>query len=1619
MGNQAFFAGGNTGGIPVVDIYNTSTGIWSTASLSQAGYDLAATSAGAMAIFGGGINYATGNASSVVDIYNTSTNTWSTASLSVARYDLAAASAGNQVFFGGGGGLSSSISSVVDIYNTSTGVWSTANLSQARANLSATSVGNQVFFAGGINDNGSSSVVDIFNTSTGIWSTAALSQPRYDLAATSAGNQVFFAGGESNSDGSSVVNIYTLQNYGTITSSKAFTLCDQTTVTGLMQLNAPGSLVLSTFSLNVGSMSGNSPIDLGSQTLTVGSDNTSNTYSGIISDAGTLVKIGSGTLVLGANNTYTGSTSITNGTLLLAIANALSSGTPISVTGGVLNLGGLIQTTSSAVSLQSGTIQNGTIIATGPAYTFQSGIVSANLAGSAGLTKSGNGTLTLSGSNSYTGGTVVSQGTLIMSGALTGGGNVQLAVGTTLSGSGLVYGNIVGAVGSTIAATGNLALGDSTSYTGFNHAGTLTVGTNIVTLNSAGFANLGVLTTLGGGTLAAPNGVTVPLGGNLVGSGVVNGKIADGYGSTISATGNLTLGDSTSPAGFTSAGELYTGANTVTIQSNNRAVLGSLTQVGSGGNSGTLVASNGIVLDYGNNLVGQGTVSTPNTLAAASIINGNVDGTGSGLNFTGYVKGAGSFSGQVTFSGSYSIGNSPAAILMDNAAFGPSSSLIIGLAGTTAGSQYDQLDISSLATLNGVLDVDLLDGFMPSAGQSFDILNGSTTGVFSQISLPALNNGLQWNTSNLYSNGTISVVPEPSTLALLDVGAIGLLVYVSRRRWKAGGTMRRFTLRKISTTALVLAVGAALASATAHGQLIFVANSNNNTVGEYTTSGAVVNAFLVSGLSDPYGIAVSGSDLFVTNQNTGTVGEYTTSGAVVNASLVSGLSDPFGIAVSGSDLFVTNYYNNTIGEYTTSGAVVNASLVSGLHSPFGIAVSGSHLFVVNNGSESIGEYTTSGAVVNASLVSGLSYPAGVVVVGSNLYVTNQTANTIGEYTTSGAVVNASLISGVSNPYGIATSGSDLFVTILGTDSIGEYTTSGAVVNASLVSGLSNLPVAVAVMSGPITWTGGTNGSWDTSTANWAASVSSTATYSDGNAVIFNDKNALTGTNVSNTNITISGSVSPQSITFNNTGAANGGVDYTIGGGAITGTGAIIINGSGTVTLTGSNTYTGGTTISAGTLQVGNGGTTGTLPAGVTNNSVLAFDRSDAITLGGVIGGSGSLVQAGPGTLNLTGTVSNTTIVGNAGQVVLAPSLVFSGDLATGPAGRIQNNSALQFGSLNNSGIFLGGGSLLGNFINQSSGNVRIAAGQSFYIQNSAPQSNAGLIQVIGTGASQAQFESAGPFTNASGGGSGMIAAQNATLEFDGGLTNQAALAFSYGVNNVFGTITNSPSGNITIAGGAGVTFYGDVAQNGTLVVATAGSTHSSAVFLGDFSGSGGFTGGGDVFIEGDLRPSDPVEVTFGGNAYLGSSTDTVMQLAGPVAGSQYDQIKVTGQLVLAGDLDLVLLDGFQPQADESFQLFDGPLSGTFSQLTLPALGNGLSWNTSNLDTNGTISVTPEPSTLALLAAGAIGWLVYGVRRRTAARRTAKPATFDQPQDEPPILAFASHSSSASAARRAA
>ena len=89
-------------------------------------------------------------------------------------------------------------------------------------------------------------------------------------------------------------------------------------------------------------------------------------------------------------------------------------------------------------------------------------------------------------------------------------------------------------------------------------------------------------------------------------------------------------------------------------------------------------------------------------------------------------------------------------------------------------------------------------------------------------------------------------------------------------------------------------------------------------------------------------------------------------------------------------------------------------------------------------------------------------------------------------------------------------------------------------------------------------------------------------------------------------------------------------------------------------LTGDSTYTGGTTISAGTLQLGNGGTTGSIIGNVTDNSTLAFNRSDTVTFPGTISGTGGVSQIGSGMTIL-----------NANNTYTGPTNVLAGTLVVG------------------------------------------------------------------------------------------------------------------------------------------------------------------------------------------------------------------------------------------------------------------------------------------------------------------------------------------------------------------
>ncbi|MCE5302308.1 MAG: autotransporter-associated beta strand repeat-containing protein [Planctomycetaceae bacterium] len=148
-------------------------------------------------------------------------------------------------------------------------------------------------------------------------------------------------------------------------------------------------------------------------------------------------------------------------------------------------------------------------------------------------------------------------------------------------------------------------------------------------------------------------------------------------------------------------------------------------------------------------------------------------------------------------------------------------------------------------------------------------------------------------------------------------------------------------------------------------------------------------------------------------------------------------------------------------------------------------------------------------------------------------------------------------------------------------------------------------------------------------------------------------------------------------------------------GVISGSGSLTKTGAGTLTLTATNTYEGATTVSAGTLQIGSGGATGSIGSGnILNNGMLVFNRSNADTMDNVISGSGSLMKLGGGTLTLTGAnaYSGTTTV-SAGTLQIGNG----GENGTLGSGRVVNNGTLKFDRSNAYGfsnIISGSGALI-------------------------------------------------------------------------------------------------------------------------------------------------------------------------------------------------------------------------------------------------------------------------------------------------------------------------------------
>jgi fibronectin-binding autotransporter adhesin len=258
-------------------------------------------------------------------------------------------------------------------------------------------------------------------------------------------------------------------------------------------------------------------------------------------------------------------------------------------------------------------------------------------------------------------------------------------------------------------------------------------------------------------------------------------------------------------------------------------------------------------------------------------------------------------------------------------------------------------------------------------------------------------------------------------------------------------------------------------------------------------------------------------------------------------------------------------------------------------------------------------------------------------------------------------------------------------------------------------------------------------------------------------------------------------------------------------GDISGTGTLEQVGAGTTVLTGNNSYAGGTTISAGTLQLGDGGTSGSIVGDVLNDATLAFNRADALTFDGSISGTGAVNQIGTGTTLLTGDNPY------SGATTVSSGTLLVGDAAHASAA-LSGGGAVQVAA----GATLGGyGSVQGPVSNAGTLAVADAAlpgqGTGAFVIGGA-LSNAGLVQLAGTGVGN-------KLTVGSYAGQGGRINLNTVLGGDASPTDQLVIDG--------GSASGQTSLQVTNVGGLGAATPG----NGILLVnAVNGATSEASAF---------------------------------------------------------------------------------------------------------------------------------------------------------------------------------------------
>ncbi len=1219
----------------------------------------------------------------------------------------------------------------------------------------------------------------------------------------------------------------------------------------------------------------------------------------------------SGTVILSGSNTYTGSTAVYAGTLILAAnapsnsAGALGKSTNAVLLGDTTGSNNATLLTNGAYTIarditvqtgNSGTMTIGVTGAYGATFsgnitlnksatltadsggtaTFQTGAISGT---GFGITKAGAGTVLLSGTNTYTGNTTVNAGTLtipssgkIYSGLGGAGPIITVNSGATFSIASWAYDGSLGTL--FFDKTGLVINGGTLRYTGSTNTAESNGNARGFTVGASG-AVFEVTTSGATWTLFrdASSGYQAAFNGDVTLTGAGNGVMAN----YITGSGALLK---TGAGAWTLSGvNTYNGGTTISVGT---LKVGSATALGA--SSGAVSITSGAALD----LNGQ-TMTNTNALTI----------NGTGITNTGALTNSSAtnstYAGSVSLASATSIGSTAGAITISGA-ISDTNNYGLALIGNKS---------ITLSNTGNTLST---------------IASGSSMGAITVV-----------NNANL----TIGSVTAGSTYTGLDSTGI-ISVKTTRDLTISQNVATTSTSATASAPALLLAAGSASAIGSVTYNIIF-SGSPTFTIG----TGGIAD-FYSGGMDESTGLHA-----YITAKTTKTITYestldtepsaagfnviYRASPPIVYLTIVNGQTGTYGTASSLSYWYSTSatlygeaYVPSSLSAFNTvqtftagqTSITINSNNLSGT-----IAISTSL-----TGTRNAGDYTLTLTPTNLALSgSGTSFEAGtgksftvnpkaLDIAVSKVYDGNATFTNTNTYTITG-MANSDAAPTISS--GTATIASENvntgspateFATNTFTLSNSNYTLTGGTV-AATISQLAS-----------VTYTGSTGGAWSDG-ANWTVTggvatgarptLANVATVIIPSGVTVNYSEAMSGLTPTNAvGITNNGGVS-----FSNTSTV------TLPA-VISGAGAVTMAGSAPVILSGNNSYTGTTTINSGaTLQLGAAGV-------IPNSSALVIDGT--LDLAGYSETVGSI--AGASTGRITSSASGTPVLtaGGDNSSTIYAGVIDNGSATTVALTKVGTGTLSLTGTNTNTGVTSINGGVLSVEIDA---NLGAATSLAF---------DGGTLEITGT----ATFTSAKTITL---NGAATINNTNTTnaSTFSGAITNGANLLTIDGAGNTTlsgnigsgsGGLTKSGTGTLTLSGTNAYTG-GTIINAGTVVLASTTALPSGGnVTINSSSG-------GSVL---DLNGNN-IDIGAGTLTIAGSGVASVMSSSGtPTLKAASYTVSSTGTTTIS----VVLADK----------------TGTTSGLTMSGAGGTLNLNAANTYTGAT---TFSAGTIKLGIANAI------------------------------------------------